>query len=171
MADGGNVIFKFLGDDKELKSVLNSVSKVTQTALKGIGIATTAVTAGFTTMVTESVKARGEMEQLIGGVETIFGEGANTIIDYANKAYKEAGISAETYIEQANSFGASLIRSLGDDTEAVTNYVNMAIKDMADNSAKMGTSIESIQSAYAGLAKGNATMLDNLKIGYGRNSN
>lgn len=149
MADGGNVIFKFLGDDKQLKSVLGGIGSATKTALKGIVAGTTAVATGFTAIVTESVKARGEMQQALGGIETIFKNGADTIIDNAQKAYKEAGISAQTYMEQATSFGASLRRSLGDNDEEIARYVDMAIKDMADNSAKMGTNIEQIQNAYA----------------------
>lgn len=89
------------------------------------------------------------MEQALGGVETIFKTGADTIVENANKAYKEAGISAQTYMDQATSFGASLRRSLGDNDEEIARYVDMAIKDMADNSAKMGTSIDQIQNAYA----------------------
>lgn len=171
MADGGSVIFKFLGDDKELKKTVDKMASVGKTAFKGMVAGTTAVATGFTALVTASVKARGEMEQSLGGVETIFKNGADKIIENANKAYKEAGISAQTYMDQATSFGASLRRTLGDNDAEIANYVDMAIKDMADNSAKMGTNIESIQNAYAGLAKGNATMLDNLKIGYGRHTN
>lgn len=165
--DGGNVIFKFTGDDKQLQSVMKSLGSIGKTALTGMVAGTTAVVAGFTAVVKKSVEARGEMEQLMGGVETIFKGGADKIVENANRAYKESGISASKYMEQATSFGASLRRSLGDNDAEIAKYVDMAIKDMADNSAKMGTSIEQIQNAYAGLAKGNATMLDNLKVGYG----
>lgn len=103
----------------------------------------------FGAVVVQSVKARGEMEQLLGGVETIFKTGANAIIENSRRAYKEAGISAQTYMEQATSFGATLRRSLGDNDEKIARYIDMAIKDMADNSAKLGTNIESIQNAYA----------------------
>lgn len=167
MADGGNVIFKFTGDDKSLKSTMDKLGSIGKTALTGMVAGTTAVVGGFGAIVTASVKARGEMEQSLGGIETIFKSGADAIIENSNRAYKEAGISAQTYMDQATSFGASLRRSLGDNDAEITRYVDMAIKDMADNSAKMGTNIEQIQNAYQGLAKGNATMLDNLKIGYG----
>lgn len=93
------------------------------------------------------------MQQALGGVETIFKDGADTIVKNAQEAYKKAGISAQTYMEQATSFGASLRRSLGDNDQEIAKYVDMAIKDMADNSAKMGTSIESIQNAYARTSK------------------
>lgn len=165
--NGGEVIFKFLGDDKGLKSTMGKLGSIGATALKGLAAGTTAVATGFTALVTSSIKARGEMEQSLGGVETIFKKGADTIIANANRAYKESGISAQQYMDQATSFGASLRRSLGDNDKEIAKYVDMAIKDMADNSAKMGTSIEQIQNAYQGLAKGNATMLDNLKVGYG----
>lgn len=167
MADGGNVIFKFLGDDSELTKSFKSVSSLATSTIKALAGATAAIGAGVAGIVTASVNARSEMEQTLGGVQTIFKDGANTIVEQANKAYKEAGISAQQYMDQAVSFGASLRRSLGDNDAEVAKYVDMAIKDMADNSAKMGTSLESIQNAYQGLAKGNATMLDNLKVGYG----
>lgn len=170
MADGGSVIFKFLGDDKELQKTLKSVSSVAKSALKGITVATTAVAAGFATIVTESVKARGEMEQLKGGVKKIFGEEtAKTVEENAKKAFKEAGLSASQYMEQVTSFSARLIQSTGGDTVQAAKIADMAIKDMADNANTYGTSIESIQNAYQGFAKANYMMLDNLRLGYGRN--
>lgn len=149
MADGGEVIFKFLGDDKDLKSTLNSISSVTKTALKGVAAGTAAVAAGFTAIVAESVKARGEMEQLEGGVKKIFGDDvAQTVQENANKAFKEAGLSAAEYMEQVTSFSARLIQSTGGDTVKAAEIADMAIKDMADNANTYGTSIQSIQAAY-----------------------
>lgn len=115
-----------------------------------------------------SITAGGALEQSIGGIETLFKTSADTIKNYAKDAYKNAGISANQYMEQATSFSASLISSLGGDTAKAASVANMAIVDMSDNANKMGTSIESIQDAYQGFAKGNFTMLDNLKLG--RNS-
>ena len=106
-------------------------------------------------------------EQLIGGVETLFGESAGIVENYANNAYKSAGLSANQYMETITGFSASLMQSLGGDTAKVAEVGDMAVKDMADNANKMGTSMESIQNAYQGFAKQNYTMLDNLKLGYG----
>ena len=106
-------------------------------------------------------------QQLTGGVETLFGDSANVVEEYANNAYKTAGISANEYMEQITSFSASLISSLGGDTAKASEYGNRAIIDMSDNANKMGTSMEMIQNAYQGFAKQNYTMLDNLKLGYG----
>lgn len=118
-------------------------------------------------VVTESINARGELEQQVGGVETLFKESSNTVIQNANNAYKTAGMSASDYMETVTSFSASLLDSLGGNTEKSAKVADMAIIDMSDNANKMGTSIESIQNAYQGFAKQNYTMLDNLKLGYG----
>ena len=170
MADGGNVIFKFLGDDTGLQSTMKTIGGITKTALKGITVATGAVATGFTAMVKASVSARGELEQLEGGVKKIFGEEtAKMVEENANKAFKTAGISANEYMNQVTSFSARLIQSTGGDTKKAMDIADMAIKDMADNANTYGTSIESIQNAYQGFSKANYTMLDNLKLGYGRN--
>ena len=115
----------------------------------------------------DAVEAFANYEQLVGGVDTLFKESSAKVQEYAQNAYKTAGLSANAYMEQATSFSARLIRDTGGDTEKVADLINMAITDMADNANKMGTNIESIQNAYEGLSKGNATMLDNLKVGYG----
>ena len=103
----------------------------------------------------------------MGGVETLFKESSAQVIQYANDAYKTAGMSANDYMETVTGFSASLLQSLGGDTAAAAQVANQAVTDMSDNANKMGTSIESIQNAYQGFAKGNFTMLDNLKLGYG----
>lgn len=108
-----------------------------------------------------------DYEQLVGGVETLFDKSSNTVIENAKKAYTTAGLSANEYMETVTSFSASLLQSLGGDTEAAARYADMAITDMSDNANKMGSDMESIQNAYQGFAKQNYTMLDNLKIGYG----
>lgn len=108
-----------------------------------------------------------QLEQSIGGIETMFGESSDKMMDYANKAYDTAGLSANAYMQQVTSFSARLLQGLGGDTEAAADIANMAMVDMADNANKFGTDIASIQNAYQGLAKANFTMLDNLKLGYG----
>lgn len=118
-----------------------------------------------------SVLEGGKLEQSIGGIETLFdtkfSKGADIVKKYAKNAYRDAQISSNQYMEQVTSFSAALLQSLGGDTQKAAKSADMAIKDMADNSAKMGTNISSIQDAYQGFAKQNYTMLDNLKLGYG----
>lgn len=108
-----------------------------------------------------------EYEQLVGGVKTLFKDSSGKLIDYAEKAYKTAGMSSNQYMNTATSFAASLIQGLGGDTAKAVELTNLAITDMSDNANKMGTDIGSIQDAYQGFAKQNYTMLDNLKLGYG----
>lgn len=115
----------------------------------------------------QAIAGFAEYEQLTGGVETLFKTSADTVNQYAQQAYKNAGMSANEYMNTITGFSASLLQSLGGDTAAAAEYGNQAVIDMADNANKMGTSIESIQNAYQGFAKQNYTMLDNLKLGYG----
>lgn len=114
----------------------------------------------------DALSAGGDLQQSIGGVETLYGEAADSMKQYANEAYKY-GLSANDYMEQSTSFAAALKQSLGGDVTQAAEAANMALEDMADNSAKLGTPIESLQTAYQGFAKQNYTMLDNLKLGYG----
>ena len=115
----------------------------------------------------QAIASYGEYEQLKGGVETLFKDSADTLLEYSKNAYMTAGMSANEYMSTATSFSASLIQSLGGDTEKAVEYTDRAITDMSDNANKMGTSMEMIQNAYQGFAKQNYTMLDNLKLGYG----
>ena len=115
----------------------------------------------------QALNSYGEYEQLAGGVETLFGDSAKTVQKYADNAYKTAGLSANEYMSTVTSFSASLLQSLNGDTGKVAEVSNMAVTDMADNANKMGTSMESIQMAYQGFAKGQYQLLDNLKLGYG----
>ena len=108
-----------------------------------------------------------DYEQLVGGVETLFGESADIVQKNAAKAYRTAGISANKYMEQATSFSATLLQGLEGDTARAAAAADLAIRDMSDNANKMGTDMSMIQSAYQGFAKDNYTMLDNLKLGYG----
>ena len=107
------------------------------------------------------------LQQSLGGVETLFKGSADKVKGYANEAYKTTGLSANAYMENVTGFSASLLQSLGGDTNKAAETANMAMIDMSDNANKMGTSMESIQMAYQGFAKQNYTMLDNLKLGYG----
>lgn len=115
----------------------------------------------------DAISAYGDYEQLVGGVETLFKDSSDTVIQNAANAYKTAGLSANDYMETVTSFSASLLQSLGGDTVKASEKANTAITDMSDNANKMGTSMEAIQNAYQGFAKQNYTMLDNLKLGYG----
>ena len=123
--------------------------------------------AGIGKALSMAINEGAALEQSIGGIETLFKESADTMKAYADEAYRTAGISANSYMEQSTSFAASLLQSLGGDTAKAAEAANQAIIDMADNSNKMGTSLELIQNAYQGFAKQNYTMLDNLKLGYG----
>lgn len=115
----------------------------------------------------DAVASYADYEQLVGGVETLFKDSAKTVQQYAQNAYKTAGLSANEYMETVTSFSASLLQSLDGDTAKAAESANLAITDMSDNANKMGTSMEMIQNAYQGFAKQNYTMLDNLKLGYG----
>ena len=141
-------------------SVAKTVGKVTAV---GLGVASTAVVA----LGKSAIGAYANYEQLVGGVETLFKDSADTVIKNASRAYKTAGLSANEYMETVTSFSASLLQSLGGDTVKASEMADMAITDMSDNANKMGTSMEMIQNAYNGFAKQNFTMLDNLKLGYG----
>jgi phage-related protein len=139
--------------------------------LKTVGVAmgacVAAAAAAAVSLGKAVIEAYGEYEQLVGGVDTLFQESSGKLQEYAANAYKTAGMSANDYMSTVTSFSASLIQSLGGDTEAAVKYADMAITDMADNANKMGTDIGLIQNAYQGFAKQNYTMLDNLKLGYG----
>lgn len=173
MADGSVIIETKLDDSGVKKGVNNldgSFSKlgnVAGKALKGVAVTTGAVAVAFGSLVTASVNARGEIEQQLGGVETLFKNNADKVIKNAENAYKTAGMSASDYMQTVTSFSASLLQSLGGDTSKAADVADMALTDMSDNANKFGTSMEAIQNAYQGFAKQNYTMLDNLKLGYG----
>ena len=123
--------------------------------------------AGIGKAIGESLSAGADLQQSLGGIETLFKDSASTVIANAEQAYKTVGMSANSYMEQVTSFSASLLQSLGGDTEAAAESADMALRDMSDNANKMGTDMERITDAYQGFAKQNYTMLDNLKLGYG----
>lgn len=151
---------KTSGLGEKLKSGLATAGKV---AVAGVAAGATAIGA----LGTKAVEAYADYEQLVGGVETLFKDSQDQVMDYANNAYKTAGLSANEYMETVTSFSASLLQSLDGDTSAAADKANLAITDMSDNANKMGTDMTSIQNAYQGFAKANYTMLDNLKLGYG----
>lgn len=191
--------------NESMKDATNSASKMSS-VMKGIGsgaikvgkglaVAGAAAATAVTALVSKSVGAFADYEQLTGGVETLFGAGGrsveeyaqsvgksvsdiqgkydslmsaqNVVLENANKAYMTAGMSENEYMDTVTGFSASLISSLGGDTNKAADYANSALVDMSDNANKMGTDMESIKNAYQGFAKQNYTMLDNLKLGYG----
>lgn len=113
------------------------------------------------------VTAYADTEQLIGGIETLFGKSADVVIRNSEQAYRTAGMSANEYMETVTGFSASLLQGLGGDTAAAARVADMAVQDMSDNANKMGTDMGMIMNAYQGFAKDNFSMLDNLKLGYG----
>lgn len=160
--------------DDELDKSPGKFAKVGEAIKSGLATAAKAATAAVAAasvavgvLIKQSIADYGEYEQLVGGVETLFKDSAKTVMGYAKDAYKTAGLSANDYMETVTSFSASLLQSMGNDTEAAAKKANVAITDMADNANKMGTDMSSIQNAYQGFAKQNYTMLDNLKLGYG----
>ena len=123
--------------------------------------------AGIGKAFSAAISEGAALQQSLGGIETLFKGSADKVKGYANEAYKTTGLSANAYMENVTGFSASLLQSLGGDTDKAAETANMAMIDMSDNANKMGTSMESIQLAYQGFAKQNYTMLDNLKLGYG----
>lgn len=126
-------------------------------------IAAAGIGAAFSKALTEGAA----LEQSIGGVETLFKDSAGVVEQYAANAYKNAGVSANKYMEQVTSFSATLLQGLGGDTAAAAEYGNQALEQMSDNINKFGSEAASVQMAYQGFAKDNYTLLDNLKLGYG----
>lgn len=159
---------KKAGEDSEEAGKKFDKVKTAATALgAAAAAATAALAAAAIKLGKEVISAYADYEQLVGGVETLFKESSGKVMEYANNAYKTAGLSANEYMETVTGFSASLIASLGGDTEKAAEYADMAITDMSDNANKMGSDMASIQNAYQGFAKQNYTMLDNLKLGYG----
>lgn len=162
----------------KMKSMFSAIGKGALTSVKALAkvsvaaakigvVAATVVATGLTAMTKSAVEQYSDYEQLVGGVETLFKDSSDKVVEYANNAYKTAGLSANEYMDTVTSFSASLLQGLGGDTEKAAETANLAITDMSDNANKMGTDMASIQNAYQGFAKQNYTMLDNLKLGYG----
>ena len=151
---------KVEGIGSKITSALGTAAKVGGAAVAALGTATIAV--GKT-----ALDAYANYEQLVGGIDTLFKDSSSKMQQYAASAYQTAGVSANRYMEISTSFAASLISSLGGDTQKAADMANMAIMDMSDNANKMGTSLDVVQEAYQSLARGNYEMLDSLKLGYG----
>lgn len=165
--NGGIVVFNFEGEDSNLKKTASNIGSSIKNSMKVGAVAVGAMATALGGLVVTATKSYADLEQNIGGVETLFKDSSKTVIENAEKAYMTAGLSANKYMETVTSFSASLLQSLGGDTEKAASYADRAITDMSDNANKMGTSMEMIQNAYQGFAKQNYTMLDNLKLGYG----
>ena len=151
----------------KLSKLSSSLGKGLATAAKIGTAAVGAAAAGIATLTKAAVDNYAEYEQLVGGVDTLFKDSSQKVQQYASEAFRTAGMSANEYMSTVTSFSASLLQSLGGDTEAAAEYANQALTDMSDNANKMGTDMSLIQNAYQGFAKANYTMLDNLKLGYG----
>ena len=158
----------------KIQSLLNpEASAAGQSAGQSLGSSLVSVmtkviaAAGIGKAFSAAISEGAALQQSLGGIETLFKGSADKVKGYANEAYKTTGLSANAYMENVTGFSASLLQSLGGDTNKAAETANMAMIDMSDNANKMGTSMESIQMAYQGFAKQNYTMLDNLKLGYG----
>ena len=151
---------KLSGLSSKLGNGLKTAAKIGAAAVAAAGTAIVAISK-------QAIEQYADYEQLVGGVETLFKQSSDTVMGYAENAYKTAGMSANEYMETVTSFSASLLQSLDGDTAAAAEKANLAITDMSDNANKMGTDMELIQNAYRGFAKSNYTMLDNLALGYG----
>ena len=164
-------LFVKVGVDDQASGKLSDLSSKLGNGLKTAAkIGTAAVGAaatGITALTTAAVKNYAEYEQLVGGVDTLFKDASKKVQQYAADAYKTAGMSANDYMANATAFSASIISSLGGDSEKAAEYANRAMVSMRDNANKMGTSLDSIVQTYQSLSRGNMAMLDNLKLGYG----
>ena len=136
-------------------------------ALSGAAVAAVgAGAAGVVKLTSDATSAYGEYEQLVGGVETLFGDSAEAVLENAQRAFTTAGMSTNDYMETSIQSAAALINSLEGDTTKAADLMDMSITDMADNVNRMGTSMEAVQNAYRGFSRGNFTMLDNLALGF-----
>lgn len=154
-------------DFSKVKDELSKVGNVALNVSKKLATVTAGITGALAGVVGAGVKSYADLEQNLGGVETLFKDSADKVVQNAKNAYKTAGVSANEYMQGVTSFSASLLQSLGGDTSKAADVADMAFSDMSDNANKFGTDMSSIQYAYQGFAKQNYTMLDNLKLGYG----
>lgn len=158
MAEDGEVRVKITGDSDQLKGEFKGLASAAKVTGAAMAASIAAAGAAAVKLGKEIVSSYAEYEQLVGGVDTLFKDSSETVQQYAANAYKTAGMSANKYMETVTGFSASLISSLGGDTQKAAEYANMAITDMSDNANKMGTDIESIKNAYQGFAKQNYTI-------------
>lgn len=148
---------KTLGDTKEKALSFGDVLKA-NIAGQAIVAGVKAVAGAVKNIGEAAIQSYGEYEQLVGGVETLFKSSSDAVMQYAANAYQTAGMSANEYMTTVTAFSASLLQSMGNDTDAAAEKANLAITDMSDNANKMGSSMESIQNAYSGFAKQNYTI-------------
>ena len=167
MGHDGSLKFDTEINEKGFSASIKKIGSIAKGGLAVIGGSVAGVATAFGVMTKNALDSYASLEQNIGGIETLFKDSSQKVIDSAKNAYKTAGLSANAYMETVTSFSASLLQSLENDTEKAADYADRAITDMSDNANKMGTSMEMIQNAYQGFAKQNYTMLDNLKLGYG----
>lgn len=165
--DNSDVDKGFSETSSKAESLAGKLKGGLATAAKVGAAALAAAATGVSALTKASIDQYAEYEQLVGGVDTLFKTASDKVQEYAANAYKTAGMSANEYMDTVTSFSASLLQSLGGDTEKAAQKADQAITDMADNANKMGTGMEMIRNAYQGFAKQNYTMLDNLKLGYG----
>lgn len=165
--DNSDVDKGFSETSSKAESLAGKLKGGLATAAKVGAAALAAAATGVAALTKASIDQYAEYEQLVGGVDTLFKTASDKVQEYAANAYKTAGMSANEYMDTVTSFSASLLQSLGGDTDKAAQKADQAITDMADNANKMGTGMEMIQNAYQGFAKQNYTMLDNLKLGYG----
>ena len=173
-ANGGSITYHFKGNMQDLENKLSGLKSTLSKGAKLGGALMGAVATGsilvgkaLTDVTKQAIDAYADIEQSVGGVETLFKENADQVIENARRAYKTAGVDANTYMQGVNSFAASLLQSLSGDTQKAAEVADMAFQDMSDNANKFGTDMQSIQNAYQAFAKQNFTLLDNLKLGYG----
>lgn len=167
MAADGHLNFDTKLDSSGFSAGIKKVGSLAKGGLAVLGTAVAGVATAFGGLSKAALDSVASLEQNIGGVETLFKDNAQTVIDNANNAYKTAGMSANEYMQNVTSFSASLLQSVSGDTAEAAKIADMAMVDMSDNANKMGTDMERITDAYQGFAKQNYTMLDNLKLGYG----
>ena len=165
--DDSDVDKKFEKTGNQAEALAGKLKNGLAAAAKVGSLAVSAAATGISVLTKRSIESYGEYEQLVGGVETLFKSSADTVMQYAANAYQTAGMSANEYMTTVTAFSASLLQSMGNDTDAAAEKANLAITDMSDNANKMGTDMELIQNAYRGFAKSNYAMLDNLALGYG----
>lgn len=154
-------------DFSKVKDGLSKVGDIALNVSKKLATVTAGISGALAGVVGAGVKSYADLEQNLGGVETLFKDSADKVVENAKNAYKTAGVSANEYMQGVTSFSASLLQSVAGDTDKAADIADMAFRDMSDNANKFGTDMASIQHAYQGFAKQNYTMLDNLKLGYG----
>lgn len=163
----GSLKFDTQVSELGFNSGITKLGSIAKGGLKVVAASVAGIATAFGAVTKASLDSVASLEQNIGGVETLFKDSAQAVIDQANSAYKRAGVSANKYMETVTSFSASLLQGLGNNTAEAARIADMAMVDMSDNANKFGTNMEDIQNAYQGFAKQNYTMLDNLKLGYG----